>query len=110
MWDSFNNFEEFMASHPDVAANLLDSVGEGEWVSHELYYYPSLEDYAEYELTEGWYIDLNLDNFDFNGAPNPLDYIQMGAFGEALLNSGDESVTWCNWEGDCEVVTTGYGW
>ena len=39
-----------------------------------------------------------------------IDYIDLKEFGEALINSGDESVTWCNWGGGCEVVTTGYGW
>lgn len=110
MWDSYDDFDEFMQEHPDVATELLESVGEGEWQNNELYYYPTLEDYAEYELTEGWYIDLNLDDFDFRGAPNPLDYIDLVKFGEALINSGDESVTWCDWDGSKAVVTTGYGW
>ena len=111
MWDSFDDFYAFMSAHPEIATKLLNDVGEGEWQNQELYYYPSLEDYAEYELTEGWYIDLNLDDFDFRGAPNPLDYIDFSSFGEALINSGDESVTWCDWDTDDKaVVTTGYGW
>lgn len=107
MFDSYDNFDAFMQAHPDIAAELLDSVDEGEWQNNELYFYPSLEDYAEYELTEGWYIDLRLDDFDFRGAPNPLDYIDLESFGNALLESGDESMQWTDGE---VVVTTSYGW
>lgn len=103
----FDDFAEFSESLPEVAAALLEEVGEGEWQEDQICYYPSIEDFAEYELTEGWYVDCGLGDRDYNGAPNPMDYIDLKALGEALLNSGDSSVQWTDW--DC-VVTTGYGW
>jgi len=102
----FDNYEEFATTYPEIAAALLDEVGEGDWQDEELYYYDSIEDFANYELCEGWYADLDL-NRDFRGAPNPLNYIDLQALGEALLNTGDSSVQWTDW--NC-VVTTSYGW
>lgn len=104
---TYENFSEFQNDYPEVAAQLLEEVDEGGWMNEEIYYYFSLEDYAEYELTEGVYIDLGLDRMDFRGAPNPMDYIDLKALGNALWNSWDDSVTWSN--GDC-VVSTSYGW
>lgn len=104
---TYENFSEFQNDYPEVAAQLLEEVDEGEWMDEEIYYYFSLEDYAEYELTEGVYIDLRLDRMDFRGAPNPMDYIDLKALGNALWNSWDSSYTWSN--GDC-VVATQFGW
>ena len=102
----FDNYREFAESYPDVAASLLEDVGEGAWQDDQIFVYDSIEDFAEYELTEGWYIDCNFDR-DYRGAPNPLDYIDLKALGEALLDSGDSSVQWT--DGNV-VVTTSYGW
>lgn len=102
----FDNYQDFAESYPDVAASLLEEVGEGAWQDEQIFVYDSIEDFAEYELTEGWYADLNLDR-DFRGAPNPLDYIDLKALGDALLESGDSSVQWT--DGNV-VVTTSYGW
>lgn len=103
----FDNYQEFAESYPDVAASLLEDVGEGDWQDNQIFVYDSIEDFAEYELTDGWYTDLGLDRMDFNGAPNPLDYVDLKAFGNALLESGDSSVQWTDWK---VVVTTSYGW
>ena len=103
----YQDFNEFKKSRPDIAKRLLDDVGNGEWMDNELYYHDSLSDYAEYELTEGWYIDLGLYDKDFRLAPNPLDYIDLDGLGEALSYSWDESCHWTNGE---IVIETGYGW
>jgi len=103
----FDDYEEFAESYPEVAAALLEDVGEGKWQEYYIYVYDSVEDFAEYELTEGWYADFGLGDRDYNGAPDPMDYIDLKALGEALLDSGDSSVQWTN--GDV-VVTTSYGW
>ena len=102
----FDNFEEFKARHSDIAKRLLAEIDSGEWVNEELYYYGTLSDFAEYELTEGWYVDCNFDR-DFRGAPNPMDYIDLEALGEALSNTWDESLYWT--DGEC-VVGTSTGW
>lgn len=102
----YDNYAEFAEDQPKVAEALLDDVGEGAWQDEQVFYYNSIEDFADYELHEGWYIDCDFDR-DFRGAPNPIDYIDLKALGEALLNSGDSSVEWTDWK--C-VVTTSYGW
>lgn len=107
MFESFDNYLDFANKYPDIASELLDQVGDGDWQYSNIYYYPTLSDFAEYELTEGWYIDLGLSHMDFRGAPNPIDYIDLDAFGSALTDTGDESMQWT--DGNC-VVTTDCGW
>lgn len=53
--------------------------------------FDSLEDYAIYEVDEGWYsgcVDLNV---DYHGAPNLSYYIDYKALGTALSQTWDES-------------------
>ena len=104
----YNSFEELKVDKPELAQELLDVFGKGEWQESNLSVYDTLEDFAYYELTEGCYIDNNLVDQDYNGAPNPIDYIDLEALGEALVESGDESVIYRT-EGD-KVVTTDWGW
>lgn len=104
----YNSFEELKADKPELAQELLDVFGKGEWQESNLSVYDTLEDFAYYELTEGWYIDNHFDKQDYNGAPNPIDYIDLEALGEALVESGDESFTYRT-EGD-KVITTDWGW
>lgn len=103
----FNNYKEFAAKHPKAAAELLEEFGEGEWQNNDLYWYPSEKDFAIYEIVDGWYSNIELSTTDFRGAPNPLNFIDFKSFGEALVDSYDET---CNFETtDGEIVTTGYG-
>ena len=63
--------------------------------------------FAEHEVSEGWYFGLGLnDCSDFNGAPNLYDYIDFDSLGEDLLNSVDESTVV---EVDNHVIATDYG-
>ncbi len=103
----YDDYAEFAEDQPDLAEALLNDVGEGEWQDEQIFYYPSYEDLADYELREGWYIDCGFDRIDFNGAPNPIDYIDLDALGKALVRTGDSSVYWDNGK---EVVTTSCGW
>lgn len=103
----YENFNELKEDYEKLAKKLLSEVGKGDWMDEELYLYPSLSEYAEYELTEGWYIDCGFDRMDFNGAPNPIDYIDLEAFGEALSNRWDDSCYWTDGE---YVISTGVGW
>ena len=104
----YNSFEELKTDKLELAQELLDVFGKGEWQESNLSVYDTFEDYAYYELTEGWYIDNHLDKQDYNGAPNPIDYIDLEALGEALVKNGDESCIYRT-EGD-QVVTTDWGW
>lgn len=55
--------------------------------------FDSLADSAIYEVEDGWYSSFDLD-YDWHGAPNPLDYIDYHALGRALSQRWDES---CNY-------------
>ena len=52
--------------------------------------FDSLEDFAIYEVEDGWYSTLEL-NHDYHGAPNLSYYIDYQALGTALSQTWDES-------------------
>lgn len=103
-----DNYQELAAKHPKAAAEVLDKFGEGKWQEYALCWYPSEEDFAMYEMIDGWYSSTDLGQFsDFRGAPNPLNFIDYKALGKALVETWDEN---CNFEtDDGEIVTTGWG-
>lgn len=104
----FDNYQALAEKHPSVAAELLDEFGEGKWQDSELCWYPSKEDFAIYEVEDGWYSNHELATTDFNGAPNLLDFLDFKDLGNALVNTWDDS---CNFETQSgEIVTTSYGW
>ena len=101
------SYTELFERDEELAKELIEKVGSGEWQENEIYYYEDEEEYAEYELTEGWYADLRLDR-DYNGAPNPLDYIDLSGLGDALVRNWDDS---CNFRASTgEILTTSCGW
>ena len=101
------SYAELFERDEKLAEELLKKVGNGEWQENEIYYYEDEEEFAEYELTEGWYADLRLDR-DYNFAPNPLDYIDLSGLGNALVRNWDDS---CNFRASTgEILTTSCGW
>ena len=101
------SYTELFERDEELAEELLKKVGNGEWQENEIYYYEDEEEFAEYELTEGWYADLRLDR-DYNFAPNPLDYIDLSGLGNALVRNWDDS---CNFRASTgEILTTSCGW
>lgn len=103
----FNNYKELMDFNKGLAEELIDTVGTGEWQDNEMYLYEDLGELAEYELTEGWYANMDIDK-DWNGAPNPMDYIDLNRLGEALSENWDSSVYFEADNG--AVLSTNYGW
>ena len=101
------SYAELFERDEELAKELIEKVGSGEWQENEIYYYEDEEEFAEYELTEGWYADLRLDR-DYNFAPNPLDYIDLSGLGNALVRNWDDS---CNFRASTgEILTTSCGW
>ena len=101
------SYAELFERDEELAKELIEKVGSGEWQENEIYYYEDEEQFAEYELTEGWYADLRLDR-DYNFAPNPLDYIDLSGLGDALVRNWDDS---CNFRASTgEILTTSCGW
>ena len=102
----FNNFKELMEYDSELAQELLEENGKGKWQEVEIYYHVTIEDYAEHELYDCWYADTFRD--DYNGAPDPLDFINLKEFGESLANSWDEGTNYKTSHG--EVLQTAYVW
>lgn len=132
----FDNFKALQEESPKIARKLLNDVGRGKWQEDVIYGYSNISSFAEYELTEGWYGSAELGQDSYNGAPDPLDfvdpnsldledddelwewaegrpvsdivdYIDLEGFGRALEINWDES---CNWTDGEVVLTTSYGW
>lgn len=88
--ESFNNFDELMIAMPKLAAEIDDYSANTDWKNEPIYVYKDLTAFAKYELTEGWYIEHNLSlDDDYNGAPNPLDFIDWESFSQALSEDWD---------------------
>ena len=103
----YENFKDMKDNNPELAENLLNMVGQGDWQNYQLVYYDDSSEFAEHEVSEGWYFGLGLnDCSDFNGAPNLYNYIDFDSLGEDLLNSVDESTVV---EVDNHIITTDYG-
>jgi len=93
--------------NPELAERLIDTVGEGDWQDYQLVCYEDSSEYAKYEVSDGWYAQLELNELSsFDGAPNLYDYIDFDSLGEDLLNSADESMVV---ELDDCIITTNYG-
>lgn len=113
-YTDYDNFDELMDCDSQTANLLLDELGLNEsdigkepWMNEQLIVYPNVEEYAIYELIDGWYQNHNLGG-SFNGAPNPMDYIDTEHLGEDLIEQVDSSV--CLLLPNGKVVTTSYGW
>lgn len=104
--ETFNNFKELMEYDSELAQDLLKEKGKGKWQEEEIYYHVTIEDYAEHELYDGWYADTFRD--DYNGAPDPLDFINLKEFGESLADSWDYGTNYKTSHG--EVLQTTYVW
>lgn len=107
----FNNLKELKKFDKKLVKRLLEYVdsNETEWQEDYLYFYPTLEDYAKYEVFEGWYADLvgGMDNT--NGAPKLSLYLDFKTLGVDLAKSWDDSCHYYDEETGC-VITTSYGW
>lgn len=103
----YENFKDMKDNNPELAERLLDTVGEGDWQDYQLVCYENSGEYAKYEVSDGWYAQLELNEWStFNGAPNLYNYIDFDSLGEDLLISVDESMVI---EVDNFVITTSYG-
>lgn len=89
----YENFKDMKDNNPELADQLLNMVGQGDWQNYQLFCYEDSSEYAQYEVSEGWYSELGLnDCSEFNGAPNLYDYIDFDSLGEDLLSNADESI------------------
>lgn len=104
----FENFEELKKYNSDLASELLEEKGVGEWLENEIYYYKEKEDFAQYEVNDGWYSSIIDTNANFNGAPDLFDYIDYERLAEDLTQNWDISSNYLS--SNNEVVTTSYGW
>lgn len=103
----FDNLKQLEKSYPKLSTELLQNFDIGDWVNEQLFIYNSIEDFAKYELSEGWYAD-KFNNTDYNGAPDPFDYINMTEFGNALKEAWDNSIYFESKTG--KIIVTNYGW
>ena len=103
---TYENLEELREENEELVERLLEEFAEGNWVNNDLCVYQSLEDYAIYEVEEGWYSSFIKP--DFKGAPDLFDYIDYESLGNALKDTWDDSCYYYDEETDY-VVSTAYG-
>ena len=103
---TYANLEELREENEELVERLLEEFDEGEWAYNQLYVYPSLEDFAKYEVEDGWYSNSNRE--DYKGAPDLFDYIDYESLGNDLKDRWDDSCYYHDEETDY-VVSTAYG-
>jgi hypothetical protein len=90
----YENYSVLKEAEPKLAEELSHEFDfTNDPVEYEFYVYPSCVDWAENELNDGWYSDM-FGDMNFRGAPNPLDFIDMEKFGQALIDTVDPSVAY----------------
>lgn len=107
MEKTFNNYEELFKFDRYIAREILEEVGEGQWQNEPMRLHDDVIDFAKYELTEGWYTNLEIMR-DWNGAPNPFDYINFAELGHDLVEKWDGSMNHMTSEG--KILISSYGW
>lgn len=93
-YENYNALEE---AEPNLAEELSREFDfTNDPVEYEFYVYPNRLEWAENELTDGWYCNIfgNLNDMNFRGAPNPLDFINMEKFSQALIDTIDPSTAY----------------
>lgn len=110
----YDNFDALLEGDHQTATLLLkeldldeSDIGTKPWMDDVLIVYPDVEEYAVYELVDGWYMNHDLGG-DFGGAPNPLYFIDLEVFGQRLIDTGNACV-YCQLPNG-KIVTTSYGW
>lgn len=108
-YEHFKNLDELKQKHYGVASRLLEyaSDPEGDWTTEDIYLYNSPENFARYEVEDGWYSTSITP--DYNGAPSLYDHIDYASLANALINSWDESINYHD-ELTGFILTTSYGW
>lgn len=103
----YENFHDLQTKKPNEAAILLEEFGQDDYMNEQIYVYDTLNDYAKYETTDGWYAyRINQEDMNFHGAPNLFDYIDYESLGNALTSSWDESMHYYHEETNKVFVTT----
>lgn len=108
---TFDNFQDFAEGFPDQAKELLDNVEEGDWQNNEIHFYESPDDYADYQVREGWYasiVNCDLAVVDYYGAPSLYDAIDFDELGQNLIDLADRTCVFATSKN--EVIETGFGW
>lgn len=106
-YEIVENLKNLEKSYPKLSTELLQNFDMSDWINEQLFIYDNIEEFVKYELHEGWYAD-RFGDTDYNGAPDPLDYISYKEFGEALKESWDNSLYFESKTG--KIITTNYGW
>lgn len=97
----FYDFKSFSQALPEIAKRFSEEMDCSNIDYINLY--PTLEDYAIYEVEDGWYSCSLQNQSDFRGAPNPFNFIDYEKLGEALESTWDESTHWYDPVSKCVI-------
>lgn len=108
-YEHFKSLIELQKKHPNTTKRLLEYVSdpEGDWTTGDIYLYNSPEDFALFEVEDGWYSTSVTP--DYHGAPPLHEYIDYKRLAGALINSWDESSHYYDPLSGF-VLTTSCGW
>lgn len=90
-YENYNALEESDQKLAEELSHEFDFTNDP--VEYEFYVYPNRIEWAENELTNGWYSNM-FNDMNFRGAPNPFDFIDMERFSQALIDTVDPSTAY----------------
>lgn len=91
-YEHFKNLEELNKKYPKVAKRLLEFtvIPDGEWTEDEIFLYHSPEDFAKYEVEDGWFSNSIAENIRPH-LPHLNDHINFTTLAEDFMRSWDET-------------------
>lgn len=107
----FDNFKAFAEERPEQAKELLNHVEKDDWMDDKIYFYAFPEDYANYQVCEGWYaaiLNCDLSVANYNSAPSLYDYIDFEELGKKLAFTADPTCVFSTSKD--EIIETCTGW
>lgn len=93
-YETFENFAELKKTFPKLASDMEDSFDDLDELGDSFSVFPTPTDYALYQLQYGWYSEMGFGYTNFNGAPNPIDWMDLDSFGKRLAETGDPTAVW----------------
>lgn len=98
---TYENLEELKEENEELVERLLEEFDEGEWAYNQLYVYPSLEDFAKYEVEDLFCPVLFSKNYNILNLLESIDYNVLGG---KLKANWDENSHYYEEETDTVVV------
>lgn len=109
-YEYFKNLEELNKKYPQVAKRLLEFTvqPDGEWTEDEIFLYHSSEDFAHYQIEDGW-LSTSIAEHVHPHLPELREHINFTTLAADFMRTWDESEHYYD-EETGYILTTNNEW